>query len=100
MWSRFLIFFLLFAGIEYKFLTDNHKNDLDSLRDYIKLQQDILNKRDSSVKELIDITRSQQEIIYNYKIIIKKYQQELYYKDSLNRRALYGQNRSHETNHL
>lgn len=100
MWARFLIFFLLFAGIEYKFLTDKHQNDLESLRDYIKLQQEALNKRDSSIKELIDITRSQQEIIYNYKIIIKKYQQELYYKDSLNRRALYGQNRPHETNHF
>ena len=91
MWTRFLIFFLLFAVIEYKFLTDKHENDLESLKVYIKHQQETLNKRDQSIKELINITRGQQKIIYDYKIIIKKYQQELYYKDSLNRRAIYGQ---------
>ena len=91
MWVRFLIFFLLFAVVEYRFLTDQHENELKSLKVYIKHQQGTLEKRDRSIKELINITRGQQEIIYNYKIIIKKYQQELYYKDTLNRRALYGQ---------
>lgn len=91
MWARFLIFFLLFAAIEYKVLTNKHQKELDLVRVYIKHQQETLEKRDRSIKELINITRGQQEIIYNYEIIIKKYQQELYYKDTLNRRALYGQ---------
>ena len=92
MWVRFLIFFLLFAAVQYRFLTDKHQNELKSLKIYIKHKEETLNKRDRSIKELINITRGQQQIIYDYKIIIKKYQKELYYKDSLNRRALYGQN--------
>jgi hypothetical protein len=91
-WARFLIFFLLCGAIEYKILTDKYQKELDLVEAYIKLQQETLGKRDRSIKELINITRRQQEIIYNYEIIIKKYQKELYYKDSLNRRAIYEQN--------
>lgn len=91
MWAKFLIFFLLFGALEYKILTDKHQKELDLVRIYIKHQQETLQKRDSSIKELINISRQQRQIIYDYEIIIKKYQKELYYKDSLNKRAVYGQ---------
>lgn len=86
---RFLLFLLLFAFIEYCFIKDYYEPQILELTDKIEKINAIKVKQDESIIKLISITNGQEKIIYNYEIIIRKYQKQLYYRDILNKRALY-----------
>jgi len=92
MWVRFLLFLLLFGVVEYRLIKDNYDPHLLKAAQELKKANVIMLLQDESIRELIDISQRQQDILYNYEIIIKKYQQELYYRDTLNKRALYDPN--------
>ncbi len=89
MWVRFLLFFLFFAFVEYKFIKEHYELQIYDLTRALVSSEEALDKRNAVVKDLIDISTQQQDIIFDYEIIIKKYYRELYNKDILNKRALY-----------
>ncbi len=90
--ARFLLFLLLFAIVEYRLIKDHYEPQLLETTTKLKKLDSIVDRQEKSIMQLINISRAQHKIIHDYEIIIKKYQQELYYRDTLNKRALYDPN--------
>ena len=92
MWARFLLFLLLFGIVEYRLIKDHYDSQLLEAAEELHKAHASMIKQDRTITELINITKRQHRILYDYERLIKKYQEELYNRETLNRRAIYESN--------